>query len=74
MLADNGIEVGDTLSWDQFKAAADTLKAAGVPALGLGDKDTFAAPMYFENQLLGVLGPEAYVGLWDGTTPWNDPR
>jgi glucose/mannose transport system substrate-binding protein len=74
VLADNGIEVGDTLSWDQFKAAADTLKAAGVPALGLGDKDTFAAPMYFENQLLGVLGPEAYVGLWDGTTPWNDAK
>ena len=74
VLSDNGIEVGDTLSWDQFKTAADTLKAAGVPALGLGDKDTFAAPMFFENQLLGVLGPEAYVGLWDGKTPWSDAK
>lgn len=74
VLSDNGIEVGDTLSWDQFKTAADTLKAAGVPALGLGDKDTFAAPMFFENQLLGVLGPEAYVGLWNGKTPWSDAK
>lgn len=74
VLSDNGIEVGDTLSWDQFKTAADTLKAAGIPALGLGDKDTFAAPMFFENQLLGVLGPDGYVGLWNGTTPWSDAK
>lgn len=74
VLSDHGIEVGDTLSWDQFKTAADTLKSAGVPALGLGDKDTFAAPMFFENQLLGVLGPDAYVGLWDGKTAWSDAK
>ena len=35
VLADNGIEVGDTMSVDQFFAALDTLKAAGVPALAL---------------------------------------
>ena len=72
LIQDNGIEIGDALSWDQFWAAADKLKAAGVAAIALGDKDTFAAPMFFENTLLGVLGPEKYTGLWNGTTPWDD--
>lgn len=71
VLSDNGIEVGDTMTFDQFFAAADTLKAAGIPALALGDKDTFAAPQFFENTLVGVLGPQAYVGLFDGTTAWD---
>ena len=30
--------------------------------------------MFFENQLLGVLGPDGYVGLWNGTTPWSDAK
>ncbi len=35
VMDDNGIEVGDTMSVDEFFAAADTLKAAGIPALAL---------------------------------------
>jgi glucose/mannose transport system substrate-binding protein len=72
LMSDNGITIGDTLSWDDFWAAADKLKAVGVPAIALGDKDTFAAPMFFENTLLGVLGPEKYTGLWNGDTKWDD--
>jgi glucose/mannose transport system substrate-binding protein len=71
VLADNGIEVGDSMTFDQFFQAADQLKTAGIPALALGDKDTFAAPQFFENTLLGTLGPDAYVGLFDGTTGWD---
>jgi glucose/mannose transport system substrate-binding protein len=71
VLADNGIEVGDSISVDDFFAAADTLKAAGVSALALGSKDPFAAPHLFENILCGHLGPEAYAGLWTGETPWD---
>lgn len=71
LMADNGIEVGDTMTVDQFFQAAETLKAAGVPALALGSKDTFAAPQLFENILLAVLGPEGYSGLWDGSTGWD---
>ena len=71
VLADNGIEVGDSLSVDDFFAAADTLKAAGVAAVGLGDKDTFAAPQYFENTLLGALGPEQYNALWSKELGWD---
>ncbi len=68
---DNGIEVGDQMSPDDFFAAADKLKEAGVPAIALGSKDPFAAPQLFENTLMGVLGPEAYSGLWDGSTSWD---
>ena len=71
VLADNGIEIGDSLSVDDFFAAADTLKEAGVAAIGLGSTDTFSAPQFFENTLLGALGPEAYLALWDGELGWD---
>lgn len=70
-LAEHGIEVGETLSIDEFFAAADTLKEAGVPALALGSKDGFETPHLFENVLAARLGAEAYNGLWDGTTAWD---
>lgn len=69
-MADNGIEVGETMSIDDFFAAADVLKEAGIPALALGSKDGFEAPHLFENVLAARLGPEVYNGLWDGTTDW----
>ena len=72
VMADNGIEVGDTMSVDEFFAAADTLKAAGIPALALGMKDTFAGAQTFENTLLGVVGPETYNALFRGELPWDD--
>lgn len=72
VLADNGIEVGDTMSFDEFFAAADTLQAAGVPALALAMKDTFPGAQTFENTLLGVVGPETYDALFKGETPWDD--
>ncbi len=71
LMADNGIEIGETLSIDEFFAAADKLKEAGVPALGLGSKDGFETPQLFENILAARLGPDAYNGLWDGTTDWG---
>jgi glucose/mannose transport system substrate-binding protein len=72
LLADNGIEVGDTMTVEQFVAAADTLKAAGVPALALATKDTFAAAQTFENTLLGQVGPETYDQLFKGQVGWDD--
>lgn len=70
VLADNGVEVGETLSIDDFFAAADTLKEAGITPLALGSKDGFETPHLFENVLAARLGPEVYTGLWDGSTDW----
>lgn len=72
VMADNGIEVGAELGVDQYLDIANTLAEAGIPALALGSQDSFAAPQLFENILLGHLGPEAYSGLWDGSTSWDD--
>jgi glucose/mannose transport system substrate-binding protein len=68
---DNGIELGDEMTADDFFAAAETLKAAGIPAIALGSKDTFAAPQLLENTLMGALDTDAYTGLWDGSTAWD---
>jgi glucose/mannose transport system substrate-binding protein len=72
VMADNGIEIGDTMSVDEFFAAADTLKAAGIPALAFSNNEGFQGPQTFENTLLGVAGPETYNALFLGETPWDD--
>lgn len=72
VMSDNGIEVGETMTVDQFFAAADKLKAAGIPALALATKDTFAAAQTFENTLLGVAGPDNYRKLFKGEMLWTD--
>ena len=74
LLADNGIEVGDTMSVDEFFAAADKLKAAGVTPLCVGDSGIWTTAQLFENTLLGVIGPEKYLGLWDGSVSFDDSR
>jgi len=69
VFTDNGIQPPETL--DQFFAAADKLKAAGVTPLALGDNGIWTVTHLFESVLLGTMGPEKYLGLWKGTTDWN---
>ncbi len=45
------------------------LHAAGVLPLALGEQWTVLH--LFETVLLASLGPDAYNGLWDGTTDWG---
>ena len=68
VFADNGLEAPKT--FDEFFAAAEALKAAGVTPLALGDNGIWAATHLFESVLLGTMGPEKYIGLWNGTTDW----
>ena len=68
----NGIEVGDTMTAEDFFKAAEILKAAGIPAISLAMKDTFAGAQTFENTLLGTVGPETYNALFKGEAPWDD--
>lgn len=69
VFADNGLEPPTT--FDEFFALADTLQAAGVTPLALGDNGIWAATHLFESVLLGSMGPEAYRGLWTGETDWS---
>lgn len=69
VFADNGLTVPASL--DEFFDAADTLMAAGVTPLALGDSGVWVDLHLFESILLAELGPDAYRGLWDGSTDWN---
>jgi glucose/mannose transport system substrate-binding protein len=74
LLEKNGIKVGDQLSFDQFFAACDKLKAAGIPALGVGDSGIWASAQLFENTLLGIIGAKGWTALFSGKLQWDDPR
>ncbi len=57
-------------SLDEWIADLQILKDAGVAApLALGTDWTQL--QLFENVLIADLGPNAYSGLWDGTTGWD---
>jgi glucose/mannose transport system substrate-binding protein len=72
LFADNHLQPPAT--FDEFFAVADALKAKGITPLAFGNKEGFEAVQTFESIALGVLGPEAYRGLWTGETSWSDPR
>jgi len=72
LLADNDIEIGETLSVDEFLTIAEQLAAAGITPLCVGDSGIWTSAQLFENTLLGTIGPEAYSGLWDGSVSFAD--
>ena len=74
LLDQNGITVGDTMTFDEFFAACDKLKAAGISALGVGDSGIWASAQLFENTLLGVVGAQGWVDLFSGKMKWDDPQ
>ncbi len=68
ILSENGLDVPTTL--DEWFAAMDALKANGMDApLALGEQWTVMH--LFETIMLASLGPDAYNGLWDGSTDWG---
>lgn len=67
VLSANGVSVPTTM--DEWFAAMDTLQAAGVTPLALGEQWTKMHLM--ETVLLGTLGPDKYNGLWTGATDWG---
>lgn len=71
LLEENGITLGETLSIDDFFKIADQLKAAGITPLCVGDSGIWTTAELFENTLLGVIGPETYMGLWDGSVSFE---
>jgi ABC-type xylose transport system substrate-binding protein len=70
LLEANGVEVPTTI--EEWFAAMDKLKTAGVQPLALGEQWTKLHLL--ETVLLGTLGADAYNGLWDGTTDWGSPE
>jgi len=71
-LEEVGVEPPAT--WDEFFEVAEQLKAAGIPALAVAECEPGNFAHVFENILVGTLGNDAYRGLFDGTTGWDDER
>ena len=74
LLKEHGITVGGKMTFEEFFAACDKLKAAGISALGVGDSGVWASAQLFENTLLGVVGPEGWTDLFDGKMKWDNPK
>jgi glucose/mannose transport system substrate-binding protein len=74
LLDKNGITVSDNMTFDEFLAICDKLKAAGIPAIGVGDSGIWASSQLFENTLLGVVGAQGWVDLFSGKMAWDDPK
>jgi len=60
-------------TFDELFKVAETFKANGIIALAEGSAAGYELPHVFEDVLAGVLGAEAYRGLWTGDTKWTDP-
>jgi len=74
LLAQAGVTLGDSVSWTQFEAAANALKAKGITPLCLGDQDVWTAATLLEGMLVGELGADEWNGLLSGKAKWSDPK
>jgi glucose/mannose transport system substrate-binding protein len=63
---------GPPATWSEFLDQAETLESEGIIPLAIGP--LWTQEHLLETVLLGELGADAYIGLWDGTTQWTDPE
>jgi glucose/mannose transport system substrate-binding protein len=59
-------------SIDEWVEALEAVQATGVTPLSLAT--TWTQVHLLETVLLAELGPDAYTGLWDGSTSWAGPE
>jgi len=71
LFAKAGIE-GEPKTWDELMAAAEKLKAAGITPFVSTNQDGWRGFIWFE-EIMIRLSPTAYLGLFDGTTSYDDP-
>lgn len=67
----NGVKVPTTK--DEFIAALEKLKAAGVTPITVGARNGYAIGWIFSNIMESVAGREAVENLIYGNGKWNDP-
>ena len=70
-LAEVGVDAPPA-TWDEFFEVAEKLAEAGIPAMGMGDVNQTQSGHIFESILVATLGVDAYRGLFDCTTSWED--
>jgi alpha-glucoside transport system substrate-binding protein len=67
---DAGVQPAET--WEDFLAAAETLKASGIPAYSLGGAEGWTLTDLFENIYLRTAGIDMYNQLSRHEIPWTD--
>ena len=73
VLAEAGLDpAAEYPTLEDWFPALDAVEAAGRTPLSVGT--TWTQVHLLENVLLAELGPDAYSGLWDGTTDWLGPE
>ncbi len=72
LFAQNGISAPST--WDEFIAAGETLKAAGITPITIGTKYLWTAAGVFDYLNLRTNGFEFHQDLTNGKVAWTDPR
>jgi alpha-glucoside transport system substrate-binding protein len=69
-LEDAGVEPPET--WEDLTAAAETIKASGVPAWAIGAANGWVLTDLFENIYVRSAGVDKYHQLTDHEIPWTD--
>jgi len=72
IFAANNISV--PTNWAEFKAAGETLKAAGVTPITIGTKYLWTAAGVFDYINLRTNGYDFHMSLTKGEIPWTDER
>lgn len=71
-MADLGLS--DPTSWDEFLAAAETIKSGGtMEPFAVGAADVWVPTQWNDAILAKSIGPDKFNGLIDGSVNWDDP-
>ncbi|MPZ51198.1 MAG: extracellular solute-binding protein [Acidimicrobiia bacterium] len=70
-LEELGVEVPET--WADWEAALQAAADAGMEPVAVGGADQWPLTQWSDPFLLRIAGIDAFQGLIDGTTSWDDP-
>jgi len=70
VFSDNNLQPPTT--WADFYTVCQTLAGKNIPCISIGGKDNWSVTMLFEDIMLASAGPDKYMSLYSGKTPWTD--
>jgi raffinose/stachyose/melibiose transport system substrate-binding protein len=76
LLADHGIDPASLKTWDDYLAAFDTLKSAGITPIAFGNKFGWCGSQWFYGFLVRQVGVDPVLNACAraGGVKWTDPR
>lgn len=74
VLAEAGVDPASILTWDDFEAACEKIKAIGKAPIAVAGKDGWTAAQPFQDLCPAFLTAEDEAALADGTFDWEKVR